>query len=93
VDFPNGFVLGGDASVANGEFKMSIKQSGDAYIYEIALPWADICRDPAVGGKTIGVSMVVNNYDREGKRTVYEFGSGIAAEKNPSLFVPVKLHE
>lgn len=77
--------------VVQSPLKLAIKYSDCGYLYEIAIPWAEITLGAIADGKTIGLSLACNDYDSSGHRTVYEYGSGITEGKDPSLFKPIVL--
>lgn len=71
--------------------RASVKSVKYGYLYETAIPWSEIAHKDISKNRVIGMSIAVNNRNQDGKRTIYEFGSGITNSKDPSLFKPIRL--
>ena len=69
-----------------------IQQEGTRTVYRIAVPWAGLGIKPAAG-RTIAVSMLVNDNDGNGRRGWMEWGDGIGYSKDPSLYYDLTLGE
>ena len=70
--------------------KLSIKRDGSHTIYETAIPWSELSVDKPTVGTMIGFSLLVNDNDGQGSGYI-AFGGGVASEKRPILFPPMRL--
>ena len=78
--------LGGAKATAD------IAQAGTLTTYRIAVPWAGLGVKPVLG-RTIAVSMLVNDNDGNGRRGWMEWGDGIGYSKDPALYYDLTLGE
>jgi len=79
----------GSGSVPGAQAVVTRDDAASLTVYEVALPWASLGGwDPADG--LLASSLVLNENDGAG-RTWAEWGGGIAATKDPSLFNAVRL--
>jgi hypothetical protein len=54
--------------------------------YALSLPWSEVSPIRAAGGNVLSFSMLVNDNDGAGRKGYIEWGSGIGAAKDASLF-------
>jgi hypothetical protein len=69
-----------------------IERAGTLTTYRVAVPWAGLGIRPAPG-RTIAVSILVNDNDGDGRRGWMEWGDGIGYSKDPSLYYDLTLAE
>ena len=69
----------------------SVTRDNDANIthYELRIPWTELAPASA-DQRLLSVSVLLNDNDGDGRRYL-EWGSGIAATKDSSLFMPIQL--
>ncbi len=60
-------------------------------VYKIGIPWKEIGLDSVKSGKIIGISILVNDKDKDGKRAGLELFGGIMHGKNHKMFGTVIL--
>ena len=71
----------------------SVKNTGNVTVYEAKIPWKEVFEGlvEIEDGKTITFSMLINDNDGTGRRGWLEYGSGIGAAKDPSLYLDLYL--
>lgn len=78
-----------------GEYKLPglvIRREGNRTIYEATVPYSEL--GVAVKpGTLIGISLLVNDSDGEGRKAWIEWGGGLAREKDPRLYWDMLLIE
>lgn len=70
-----------------------VKNTGNVVVYEAKIPWSEVFEGLVeIGdGKTVTFSMLINDNDGAGRRGWLEYGSGIGAAKDPSLYLDLYL--
>lgn len=71
--------------VADDRFDAAIQHAKDQTIYEVALPWSELGLHPLKSGDLLKVSVLLNQDDGDGRKTVEWFG-GIVKRKSPAMF-------
>lgn len=77
----------------NGPVKhgfVSVRRVGSHTYYETAIAWSELTPTIPKPGTIFGISVVVNDNDGNG-RGYMEWGGGLAKEKRPSQFPPMRL--
>jgi len=69
---------------------VAAKRVGSRIFYEAAIPWSELVPLRAKEGTVMGFAILVNDNDGKGKGYI-SWGDGLAGEKRPLLFPPVKL--
>lgn len=73
-----------------GSIEVAIVRQEGKTVYEIGIPWSELAPfNPAVG-KSLAMSILVNDDDGMGLKRL-EWGGGIAKQKQPSRFIGVRL--
>jgi len=84
---PQGIETG---SIVSQHLQITRDEAAKNTIYLLALPWSDLA--PIVPSDGIlSLSIVVNENDGNGRKGYVEWGSGIGASKQSSLFKPIQL--
>ncbi|WP_152393170.1 sugar-binding protein [Paenibacillus guangzhouensis] len=84
---PQGVVTG---SIPSPNLQITRDEAAKNTIYQLALPWGQLA--PIVPSDGIlSLSIVVNENDGNGRKGYVEWGSGIGASKQSSLFKPIEL--
>jgi hypothetical protein len=72
------------------QVRTAIVRSGTVTNYEAAIPWSELAPFVPRTGRTMGVSILVNDDDGNGRR-ILEFGGGIVSQKQPNRFMGLRL--
>jgi len=67
------------------ELNFAIGRQGNEIIYEAAIPYRSL-NFPISSGAWIGLDIMVNDNDGQGRKSWMEWGGGLGKEKNPRLF-------
>ncbi len=69
---------------------VAIRRDGTHTYYEAAIPWSELAPAIPQPGAIFGFSVVVNDNDGQGRGYI-EWGGGLAADKRPGQFPPLRL--
>ena len=80
-----------DGGKRPARYENLVTRTGDRTVYRIRIPWTQLSPLKPVPGNVFGLSIVIPDCDDGNTQFRLEYGSGIAAGKNPALFQKMTL--
>lgn len=70
---------------------LSVQRQGTTTVYEASLPWKELGVSAIAPPRTIGLSLIVNDNDGQGREGWLAYGGGIAREKRADRYATLTL--
>jgi hypothetical protein len=70
--------------------RVAVERGENRTVYEIAIPWSELEPLAPKADARFGLSILINDADGYGRKYI-EWAGGIAAAKNPGMFLPLRL--